>query len=55
MVVALVAVGVLVLGVAVAELAGPVCLSTGRKLAADARPPIVVGLLHSLTGPLGPL
>lgn len=53
-VVALVTVAALVLGLAIAELAGAGLFGRLGTLAAGAQPPIVVGLLHSLTGPLEP-
>jgi urea transport system substrate-binding protein len=53
-VVALVAVAALVLGIAIAELAGAGLFGRLGRLVAGAQPPIVVGLLHSTTGPLEP-
>jgi urea transport system substrate-binding protein len=53
-VVALVGCGILAIGILVAEMAGADLFGRVGTLAAGARPPIVVGLLHSLSGPLEP-
>jgi len=52
--VALIAFSTLALGVVIAELAGAGVFARIGSLASEARPPIVVGLLHSLSGPLEP-
>ena len=53
-VVTLIGLAVLMAGLVVGELAGARVFARLGTLAAETRPPIVVGLLHSLSGPLEP-